>query len=49
MDDDELEETFSEWKNEVLKELRPFLVDKLESHKLFTHLRAFHPHSRHVL
>ena len=40
MDDDELEETFSEWKNEVLKELRPFLVDKLESHKLFTHLRA---------
>lgn len=41
MDSDAVEETFSEWKSEVLKELRPFLVDKLESQKLFAHLRSF--------
>ena len=40
MDDEELDELFSEWKSEVLKELRPFLVDKLEPHKLFTYLRS---------
>ena len=41
MDDEELEEMYAEWKNEVLKELRPFIVEKLESHKLYTYLRAF--------
>ena len=40
MDDEELEELYSEWKNEVLKELRQFIVEKLEPHKLYACLRA---------
>ena len=40
MDDDELEERYSDWKNEVLKELRTYIVDQLEPHKLFTYLRS---------
>ena len=40
MDDEDLEERYSEWKSEVLKELRPYIVEKLEPHKLFTYLRS---------
>ena len=40
MDDEELEELYLTWKSEVLKELRPFLVDNLEPQKLFAYLRS---------
>ena len=40
MADEEIEEIYLQLKGEVLKDLRPFLVQNLESQKLFAFLRS---------